>query len=182
VDNVLKTMRIAPCLFSLLFMGCTSGVIPPSQMPAAVRLARADVEKAVLERFGGAALARARAADGFVAVLRYPGLPMPDHDTDGHPITPAYPTALLFQEKGRWYAYGMQGLHPMLPRWSERLQSVLRDPRLWNEPVTGGPVGCTDAGASYAWLRVAGHDEQARIGHCGGSPLTEELVSAALMG
>jgi hypothetical protein len=175
-------MRIAACLFSLLFIGCTSGAIPPSQMPAAVRLAQADVEKAVVERFGEAALARARAADGFIAVLRYPGLPMPDHDTDGHPITPTYPTALLFHEKGRWYAYGMQGLRPVLPRWSERLESVLRDPRLWNEPITGGAAGCTDAGASYAWLRVAGHEEQTRIGHCGGSPLTEELVSAALMG
>ena len=175
-------MRIAACLFSVVIIGCTSGVIPSPQIPAAVRLAQADVEKAVVERFGGAALARARAADGFVAVLRYPGLPMPDHDTDGHPIPPTYPTALLFHEKGRWYAYGMRGLHPVLPRWSERLEIVLRDPRLLDEPITGGPVGCTDAGASYAWLRVPGRDEQTRIGHCGGSPLTEELVSAALMG
>jgi hypothetical protein len=76
----------------------------------------------------------------------------------------------------------MDGLHPVLPRWSQQLESVLRDPRLFSEPVDGGFVGCTDAGASYAWMKVEGRAEQARIGHCGGSPVTEQLVSAALMG
>ena len=176
-------MRVFACFLSMTMVGCTA-IAPnsPANVPAAARLARIDVEKAVADRFGAEAVARARSADEFIAVLRYPGLPMPDHDTDGHPITPTYPSALLFRENGRWFAYGMNGLHPVLPRWSERLETMLRNPNLWLEPVTGGPVGCTDAGASYAWLRVAGQPEHARIGHCGGSPLTEEVVSAALMG
>lgn len=155
---------------------------PVAIVPAAVESARADVERHVVEDFGAGALARARSAPEFIAVLRYPGLPMPPYDTDGHPIKPHSPAALLFREKGRWLAFGRDGVHPMLPRWSASLDGVLARPDLWSEPVDGGPVGCTDAGASYAWLRVRGHGEQARIGHCGGSPITEELVSAALMG
>ena len=139
-------------------------------------------ERAVVERFGSAALARAREAGEFVAVLRYQGLPMPPYDTDGHPIKPSHPTALLFRDDGRWFAFGADGAHPVLPRWAQALDEQLASPALWAEPADGGEVGCTDAGASYAWLRVAGRPEHSRIGHCGGSPLTEVLVSAALMG
>jgi hypothetical protein len=175
-------MRLVACLSALSMVGCAPVATSRVPVPAAARLAQIDVEKAVTERFGATALARARSADEFVAVLRYRGLPMPDHDTDGHPIRPTFPAGLLFRENGKWFAYGVDGFHPVLPRWSEQLERVLRNPALWSEPVTGGVLGCTDAGASYAWLRVAGQSEQARIGHCGGSPLTEELVSAALMG
>ena len=156
--------------------------MPTPTMPSAVQSARSDVERLVVERFGLAALKRARSAQEFVAVLRYPGLPMPPYDTDGHPIKPSYPTALLFREDGRWHAYGIDGAHQVLPRWSKPLEALLRDPRLFAEPRDGGVVGCTDSGASYAWLRVAEQPEQTRIGHCGGSPLTERLVSSALMG
>ena len=155
---------------------------PTIALPGVAETARADVEQKVVERFGAAALARARSAPEFIAVLRYPGLPPPPYDTDGHPIKPHYPTALLFRENGRWFAYGMEGVHPMLPRWSAPLDALLANPALWSEPLDGGEVGCTDSGGSYVWLRVGGHPEQARIGHCGGSPLTEQLVSAAFMG
>ena len=156
--------------------------MPAPVVPAVVQEARADVERSVIERFGAAALARARAADEFIAAKRYAGLPMPPYDTDGKPITPTHPTALLFREDGKWFAFGRDGPHPMLPRWVEQLETVLRNPALWVEPIDGGMLGCTDAGASYVWLRVKGRPEQARIGHCGGSPLAEQLVSAALMG
>jgi hypothetical protein len=175
-------MRLIACFSALMMTACTPVTTSRIAVPDAARLAQIDVENAVTKRFGTAALARARLADEFIAVLRYPGLPMPDHDTDGHPIKPTFPTGLLFKENGKWFAHGINGLHPILPRWSQRLEAALQNPALWAEPVTGGVIGCTDAGASYAWLRVAGHREQARIGHCGGSPLTEELVSAALMG
>jgi hypothetical protein len=161
---------------------CVRAPVTPAAIPPAVQAARGEVEQAVVERFGAAALERARGADEFVAVLRYPGLPMPDHDTDGRPIKPSYPTALLYRENGRWFAFGVGGAHPVLPRWSQPLEALLRDPRLLAEPVDGGVLGCTDAGASYALLRISPGAEHARIGHCGGSPLTEQLVSAALMG
>src|SRR5215203_4483139 len=157
-------MRLVACISALMMMGCTPVATSGVEVPAAARLAQIDVEKAVTERFGGSALARARSANEFIAVLRYPGLPMPDHDTDGHPIKTTYPTGLLFKENDKWFAYGIDGLHSVLPRWSERLEAVLRNPALWSEPVTGGVIGCTDAGASYAWLRAAGHSEQTRIG------------------
>jgi hypothetical protein len=176
-------MRIAIALSLLAISGCSpappAAVAPPSP---AVQTARSEVERSAVERFGQAALARARSADEFVAALRYPGLPMPPYDTDGKPITPVFPTALLYREKGQWFAYGMGGAHPVLPRWSQQLEAVLRNPGLYAEPADGGLVGCTDAGASYVWMQVKGRPEQARIGHCGGSPLTEQLVSAALMG
>lgn len=173
-------MRLLACIPFLMMVACTPVATPKVTVPAAARLAQTDVEKAVTERFGAAALTRARLAHEFIAVLRYPGLPSPDHDTDGHPIKPVFPTGLLFKENGKWFAYGLKDLHPVLPRWSERLEAALRSPTIWSEPVTGGFLGCTDAGASYAWLKVAGQIEHTRIGHCGGSPLTEELVSAAL--
>lgn len=167
----------------LALAGC-SQVTPPRQIqsqPPVVEAARADLEQKIVDKFGRAALARARSAPEFIAALRYQGLPPPPFDTDGHPIKPHYPTALLFRENGRWFAYGMNGVEPVLPRWSDQLNGLLARPELWAEPADGGEVGCTDSGASYAWLRVAGHPEQARIGHCGGSPLTEQLVSAAFL-
>ena len=178
-------MRFWIPIVSLGLAACAQTVPPVSTAtspPPEVQTARNDVERMVIERFGAPALARARGADEFLAALRYPGLPMPDHDTDGHPIKPSFPTALLFREQGRWYAYGIDGIHPMLPRWSAQLETLLNDPRLWAEPADGGVLGCTDAGASYVWLRIQGHPEQARVGHCGGSPLTEQLVSASFMG
>jgi hypothetical protein len=178
----LAKVRILLVLCIISLAACGRAPPPAPALSPASESVRQEVEQAVVERFGAAALARARSADEFIAVLRYPGLPMPPHDTDGHPIKPSYPTGLLFREKGQWFAYGMGGLHPMLPRWSEQLERSVRDPRLWAEPPDGGVVGCTDAGASYAWLRIAGHPEHARIGHCGGSPLTEQLVATALMG
>ena len=178
---VLNSMRVIACALLVAMASC-SPVPAVVDAPAAARLAQVDVEKAVVERFGSAALTRARSADQFVAVLRYPGLPLPDHNTDGRAIVPSYPTALLFWENGHWFAYGADGSHQVLPRWSDQLNSLLSNPRLWSEPVTGGPIGCTDAGASYAWVKVRDHAEHTRIGHCGGSPLTEELVSVALMG
>jgi hypothetical protein len=175
-----------PLLLALLLplAACAQAPVPRARttVPAVVESARVDLESRVVERFGAAALARARSAPEFIAVLRYSGLPAPPYDTDGHPIKPSYPTALLFRENGRWFAYGMNGVRPILPRWSGPLDELLQRPDLWAEPVDGGLLGCTDAGASYVWLRVRGHAEQARIGHCGGSPLTERLVSAALMG
>jgi hypothetical protein len=176
-------MRVILAALCLALAGCAQQ--PPVQaviVPPVVQEARADVERHVVEQFGAAALARARAAPEFIAVLRYPGLPQPPYDTDGHPIKPHYPTALLFRENGKWFAFGMDGVHAMLPRWSGPLDDLLQRPALWSEPVDGGMLGCTDAGGSYVWMRVRGHAEQARIGHCGGSPLTEQLVGAALMG
>ena len=175
-------MRCAAARLLLMVAGCAPVAAPVPAVPAAVQSARADVERSVVERYGAAALARARSADEFIAVKHYPGLPMPDHDTDGHPIKPFYPTALWFREDGRWLAFGMDGVHPVLPRWSDRLEAVIANPALWQEPADGGLLGCTDAGGSFAWLRIKGHPAQARIGHCGGSPLTEQLVRAALMG
>ena len=176
-------MRIAIALLLLAFAGCAAPAPVAVTSPSpAVQSAQKEVEQSVLARFGEAALARARRADEFIAAVRYPGLPMPPHDTDGKPITPVYPTALMYREMGQWFAYGMGGVHPVLPRWSQQLETVVRDPRIFAEPAHGGFVGCTDAGASYVWMRVEGRPEQTRIGHCGGSPLTEQLVSAALMG
>jgi hypothetical protein len=110
---------------------CVRAPVTPAAIPPAVQAARGEVEQAVVERFGAAALERARGADEFVAVLRYPGLPMPDHDTDGRPIKPSYPTALLYRENGRWFAFGVGGAHPVLPRWSQPLEALLRDPGCW---------------------------------------------------
>jgi len=181
-------MRKVVPLFLLLMAGCATvpppaSVREPQTIPQApvVEEARADVEKHVVERFGAAALARARAAPEFIAALRYPGMPMPPYDTDGHPIKPSVPTALLYRENGQWFAYGINGAEPVLPRWSDQLNTLLAKPELWVEPADGGAVGCTDSGGSYAWLRIADHPEQARIGHCGGSPLTEQLVSGAFL-
>jgi hypothetical protein len=179
---VFVLMRLGPILASFAVSACVQSPPQTAAFSPAVQSAQKDVERAVLERFGAAALARARASSDFIAVLRYPGLPMPPYDTDGHPIKPSYPTALLFREHGQWLAYGASGPHRVLPRWSEPLEALLRDPRLFAEPSDGGPVGCTDAGASYVWLRIKGRPEQARVGHCGGSPLTDQLVSAAFMG
>ena len=177
-----RLMRVAIVLAMLALPGCMTPHAAVEPLSPTLQSAQREVERSVVDRVGSAALAEARRADEFVAVLRYPGLPMPPYDTDGKPITPTYPTALLYRQKGQWFAFGMDGVHPVLTRWSRQLEGLLRDPRLFAEQAEGGVVGCTDAGASYVWLRVQGRAEQVRIGHCGGSPLTEQLAGAALMG
>jgi hypothetical protein len=81
-------MRIALLLSLLAVSGCVQPRVQVAALSPAEQSIQREVEQAVVKRFGAAALTRARAADQFIAVLRYPGLPMPPYDTDGKPIEP----------------------------------------------------------------------------------------------
>jgi hypothetical protein len=137
---------------------------------------QADLEGAVVERFGSAAFRRAQSAEGFVLSRHYQGLPQPIPPGATPPLPVA---AILILEQNVWYRAETGGAFRALttPQQQQWL-AVLADTRPWAEPTFANPT-CTDAGATYLIVSVPNRPFLLRAANCA-TPLSERLGLTAI--
>lgn len=137
---------------------------------------RADLEAAIVERFGSAALKRAQFAEGYVLSRHYQGLPPPPSST-GTPRLPV--AAILIFEQGKWFkAETGGGFQPLTAAQLRQWLVVLADTAPWIEPAYANPT-CTDAGATYLIVSVPERPFLIRAANCA-MPKSEGLGLAAI--
>lgn len=137
---------------------------------------KADLEGAIVERFGAAALKRALSSEGYVMSRHYQGLPPPAPPGGGPPPPIA---ALLILERGNWYRAGTGGsFRPLGPRQQAQWLAILADTGPWAEPSFANPT-CTDAGATYLVVSLANRPFLLRAANCA-TPRSERLGLAAI--
>ena len=137
---------------------------------------KADLEAAVVERFGAAALKRAQSAEGFVLSRFYQGLPPPVPPGEPPPLPIA---ALMFFERGTWYRAGNAGaFQPLTQAQQQQWFKVLADTGPWSEPTYANPT-CTDAGATYLIVSLPNRPFLLRAANCA-TPKSERLGLAAI--
>ena len=137
---------------------------------------RADLEDAVVERFGAAALKRAQSAEAYVLSRHYQGLPPPIAPGTAPPPPIA---ALLLLDRGVWYRAEIGGaFQPLNASQQRRWLAALSDPAPWSEPTYGNPT-CTDAGATYLIVSLPNRPFLLRAANCA-TPASERLGLAAI--
>ncbi|CAA9506434.1 MAG: hypothetical protein AVDCRST_MAG09-1080 [uncultured Sphingomonas sp.] len=137
---------------------------------------KADLEEAIIARFGAAALKRAQSAEGHVLSRFYQGMPTPP-PPDGKPQLPI--AALLILEQSVWYrAETGAAFRPLTPREQSEWLSALSDTGPWAEPTYANPT-CTDAGATYLIVSVPNRPFLLRAANCA-TPKSERLGLAAI--
>lgn len=140
-----------------------------------------DLRSSAIKRFGEAALAEARQGEFIVAKIYAGMLPPPPPDAGPDYKYPDPPTVLLTKVDGSWFRYQPGGGRvPVTADKAAAMETVLIGPAMWLEPTWGGMPGCTDIPGTLLWIRYGNHAEHVRRGRCGGAPLTERLVFAAV--
>ena len=182
-------MRILLLAFVAL-SACVPGAtteIPPVQagptdyvedLPAgfSAQQVKQDLEAAIVERFGPAALKRAQSAEAFVLSRHYQGLPSPP-PADGRPTLPI--AGLLMLERNVWYRADTGGVFRPLDAVQQRQWlAALSDTGPWGEPTYANPT-CTDAGATYLIVSVPNRPFLLRAANCA-TPKSERLGLAAI--
>jgi hypothetical protein len=147
--------------------------LPPSFNAQQVK---ADLEAAVVERFGSAAFQRAQSAEGFVLSRHYQGLPQPTPPGAAPPMPIA---AMLILERNIWYRAETGGIFRALTTAQQKQWlAALADTGPWAEPTFANPT-CTDAGATYLIVSVPNRPFLLRAANCA-TPLSERLGLAAI--
>ena len=137
---------------------------------------KADLEAAVVERFGAAAHKRALSAESYILSRHYQGLPVPTSPGEG-PKPPI--AALLLLESGVWHQAETGGaFRPLTAAQQQQLLAVLADPGPWSEPTFANPT-CTDAGATYLIVSLPNRPYLLRAANCA-TPKSERLGLAAI--
>jgi hypothetical protein len=137
---------------------------------------KTDLEAAIVERFGAAALKRALSAEAYVLSRHYQGLPPPTPPGEPPPLPIA---ALLFLEQGVWYRAETGGsFRPLHPVEQQQWLAVLADTGPWAEPTFAHPT-CTDAGATYLIVSLPNRPFLLRAANCA-TPKSERLGLAAI--
>ena len=137
---------------------------------------KADLEAAVVERFGSAALKRASMAEAYVLSRHYRGLPQPPIP-GGPPRLPI--AAVLILEQGVWYRAANGGSFvPLTANQRRQWLTVLADTGPWTEPTYAHPT-CTDAGATYLIASLPNRPFLLRAANCA-TPKSERLGLAAI--
>ncbi len=140
------------------------------------RQVKADLEAAIVERFGQAAFSRALSSEAYVMSRHYQGLPPPVRPGEPEPLPIA---ALLFLERGTWYRAGTGGsFSPLDPRQQQEWLEILADTGPWAEPTYAHP-SCTDAGATYLVVSLPNRPYLLRAANCA-TPRSERLGLAAI--
>ena len=137
---------------------------------------KADLEAAIVERFGAAALKRAQSSEGYVLSRFYQGLPVPPPPDGTQPLPIA---ALLILEQNVWYRAETGGaFRPLTAREQNEWFSALADTGPWAEPTYANPT-CTDAGATYLIVSIPSRPFLLRAANCA-TPKSERLGLAAI--
>jgi hypothetical protein len=137
---------------------------------------KADLERAIVERFGAAALKRAQSAEAYVLSRHYQGLPQPILPGQDPPLPIA---ALMIFERNVWYRAERGGVFRPLTRAQEQQWlAVLADTGPWAEPTFANPT-CTDAGATYLIASLPDRPFLLRAANCA-TPKSERLGLAAI--
>ncbi len=137
---------------------------------------KSDLESAVIERFGAAALKRALSAEAYVLSRHYPGLPLPPRPDDAPPLPIA---AILILEKNVWHRAETGGtFRPLTPAQQEKWLTILAGTEPWAEPTFADPT-CTDAGATYLIVSLPNRPFLLRAANCA-TPKSERLGLAAI--
>ena len=182
-------MRI-PMLFFVALSACaptTTGVLTPvasgptdyvEDLPSGfnAQQVKADLEAAIVERFGVAALKRALSSESYIMSRHYQGLPPPTPPGEA-PKPPI--AALLLLEGGVWQRAEAGGaFKPLTATQHQQLLAALADPGPWAEPTFANPT-CTDAGATYLIVSLPNRPFLLRAANCG-TPKSEKLGLAAI--
>ena len=137
---------------------------------------KADLEAAIVERFGAAALKRALSSESYIMSRHYQGLPPPTPPGEA-PRPPI--AALLLMERGVWYRADTGGTFKVLTAAQhQQLLAALADPGPWGEPTFANPT-CTDAGATYLIVSLPTRPFLLRAANCG-TPKSERLGLVAI--
>jgi hypothetical protein len=137
---------------------------------------KADLEAAIVERFGAAALKRALSSEAYVLSRHYQGLPPPP--TPGAP--PPLPiAAMLILERGVWYRAETGGtFQPLRAAQQQEWLTALADTGPWSEPTYANPT-CTDGGATYLIVSLPNRPYLLRAANCA-TPKSERVGLAAI--
>jgi hypothetical protein len=140
---------------------------------------KADLEAAIVERFGSAALQRALSAEAYVLSRHYQGLaPPPPPSPPGEPEPPPA-AAVLILERGVWYRAETGGnFRPLVSAQQQQWLETLADIGPWAEPTFAYPT-CTDAGATYLIVSLPNRPFLLRAANCA-TPKSERLGLAAI--
>jgi hypothetical protein len=137
---------------------------------------KADLESAIVERFGAAALKRALSAEAYAMSRHYQGLPQPPAPDGARPLPIA---ALLMLEKGVWYRAETGGaFRPLSTAQQRQWLEALADTGPWAEPTFANPT-CTDAGATYFIVSLPNRPFLLHAANCA-TPKSERLGLAAI--
>ena len=135
-----------------------------------------DLEAAIVERFGSAALKRASMAEAYVLSRHYQGLPRPLGPGETTPLPIA---AALILERGVWYRAAVGGSFiPLTADQQQQWLAALADTGPWAEPTYAHPT-CTDAGATYLIVSLPSRPFLLRAANCA-TPKSERLGLAAI--
>ena len=135
----------------------------------------ASVEREFQLVHGAAALERLRSAPISVVAAFYQGMPRPITGPDGrlHFAGPA--VNAVIRERGRWLGWKSGGPAPLPAAIAARLDSIIEDPRLWQEPEVFRRGACTDAGSLQLAIRHDGLTRFSRQDTCDSRGLAGEL-------
>jgi hypothetical protein len=137
---------------------------------------KADLEGAIVERFGAAMLKRALSAEAYVLSRHYQGLPQPPRP-GGAPPVPI--VALLMFERNVWYRAETGGaFRPLTAAQQQQWLAALADTGPWAEPTFANPT-CTDAGATDLIISLPNRPFLLRAANCA-TPKSERLGLAAI--
>jgi hypothetical protein len=137
---------------------------------------KSDLESAIVERFGTAALKRAYSAEAYVLSRHYQGLPPPPQAGEA-PRPPI--AALLILERKVWYRAETGGaFRPLSMAQQQQWLAALADTGPWSEPTYANPT-CTDAGATYLIVSLPNRPFLLRAANCA-TPKSERLGLAAI--
>jgi hypothetical protein len=137
---------------------------------------KADLEAAIVGRFGAAALQRAQSAEAFVLSRHYQGLPPPPPPGAAPPLPIA---AMLMLERNVWYRAESGGtFRPLTGAQQKHWLAILADPGPWAESTYANPT-CTDSGATYLIVSLPNRPFLLHAANCG-TPKSERLGLAAI--
>lgn len=135
-----------------------------------------DLESAIVERFGAAALKRAYSAEAYVLSRHYQGLAPAPEPGAGQRVPIA---AILIFEDGRWYRGETGGVfRPLDAGQEQQWLAALADDGPWSEPIYANPT-CTDAGGTYLIVSLRTRPFLLRAANCA-TPKSERLGLAAI--
>jgi hypothetical protein len=183
-------MRISILVLAAL-SACTGapvGVLPPPVAPGpadyvedlppgfSAQKVKSDLEAAIVERFGAAALQRALSSEAYVLSRHYQGMPPPPTPGAGPPLPIA---AMLMLERGVWYRAETGGtFRPLNAAQQKEWIGILADTGPWSEPTYANPT-CTDAGATYLIAALPDRPFLLRAANCA-TPKSERFGLAAI--
>lgn len=138
---------------------------------------KADLDAAIIERFGEQAWKKAQSAEAWVMSRHYQGLAPPPAYPGAPPPPPI--AALLMLERGTWYRAKTGGsFEPLTQTQQEQWLAELARTDAWSEPTYANPT-CTDAGATYLIVSIPNRPFLLRAANCA-TPNSERLGLAAI--